>query len=259
MVKKISPQLKYYYRNKEYLNKKRRVKWKTKENGDPVVYADRPYKVREGVWGDKTQYERDLFVSQYKYSEQLHRKDYGPEVDALLLLFYIHNCFEGYLREDFGKKILDINATIFLRNRIWEHKDIEKYLKNTGRGEVSIRHRTALANVIGLKYSTMGIGGRELRYSMTIYTPVRDNLLPEDLAKHPLPYFNKAYLVDREKPNFEVIIKDVVKKVNMIRALCFKEIITDEILEKVQKEFWHIRDDKEGTFKQQERSVLDVI
>ena len=260
MVKKRSPQLKYYHKNKKYINAKRKTKWKAKENGDPVVYADRPYKVREGAWGDKTQYERDLFLSQYKYSEQLHRKDYGPEVDALLLLFFIHNCFEGYLRDDFGKKVLDINATIFLRNRIWGHKDIEKYLKNTGRGEVSVRHRTALANAIGLRYSTMRIGGRELWHSMNIYVPVRDNLLPEDMTKHPLPYFSKSYpLVNTEKPNFEVIIKDVVKKVNIVRDLCFKDVITNEILEKVMKEFWHIRDDKAGTFRQQESSVLDLI
>ena len=228
----MTPQQRYYEKNKEKIRVKRRKEWVAKQRKRIELRRQSIfYDPSANCWGNPSELEADSFKTKVRYLQTLNGSEVTAREDAMILHFLLYSVFwyygVGYRQKDRG---LGMEGARY--QGTWRAAHIQKYMGRLNKN-ITSRYIGIVANCVGLYNGTTNFGymggkGRGM------YGPLRSKdakLSDADKKFHPMPFYCGEYCgVTGKVAKDSEIEERALKHLNIVRRMHGAEIITKEMM-----------------------------
>ena len=269
----MTPQQRYYKKNKEAIKAKQRIKSKERAKkkrltferygpNEDIRYSwhGRPYKATTQIWRDINNWQLDILRSMRRYDMFLEKHKASVENDAMILCFLFNSIYWYFNRGYYDRERHHTMDGIRF-NCVWNCFDIVTYLKQFIPW-INKYYIGALANCAGLYYGSCrfrDIGDLQ----DTMYRPITKEVFSDKMNEiHPMPFYNASYIGQHGMQKESVILKRALGSINAVREMNGRPDITLEDMETAKSKLEDVMTNKVVTLaklKGQKGSVIDGL
>ena len=239
--KKWASQKRYYIKNREAINRKRRAKSLKNRAYTAIKNWDGGRVWGIGLWRDESKKKHDEYFTKYRYHVSLADNKQSPLADAVIIKLALRSISWHYDHTYRIKSGKALGHHHIKDNQIWPYKDIHRFLSVKGLVPEGYKQFDVVRTLeaIGLYKGTAKFyNDGDHTPQRNVMKPVQEGPVEEDKeieeSLNVFPFFKSEYCARFGQRGVEYMEGHAMEHLNIIREVLGMECITGEIMAKAE-------------------------